>query len=68
MRIITAHFILYFTEQSISTQFYENVLSMKPTLNVPVMTEYRLNSGAILGLMPIAGLGMFLFLRRKLLT
>ncbi len=53
---MNAHFILYVTDQPSSTQFYENVLSMKPTLNVPGMTEFRLNSGAILGLMPVAGI------------
>jgi len=51
---ITAHFILYVTDQPISTQFYGNVLSIKPTLNVPGMTEFRLNSGGILGVMPVA--------------
>jgi uncharacterized protein len=51
-----AHFILYVADQATSTQFYENVLAMRPILYVSGMTEFRLNNGTILGLMPVAGI------------
>ena len=51
-----AHFILYVSDQIRSTAFYAKVLNMAPSLNVPGMTEFALNSGAILGLMPEAGI------------
>jgi catechol 2,3-dioxygenase-like lactoylglutathione lyase family enzyme len=51
-----SHFILYVKEQAASTAFYESVLRMKPTLNVPGMTEFTLSDGCILGLMPQAGI------------
>jgi catechol 2,3-dioxygenase-like lactoylglutathione lyase family enzyme len=52
-------FILYVADQQRSRDFYRTVLGMEPFLDVPGMTEFRLNEGAILGLMPnngIAGL------------
>lgn len=52
----SVHFILYVADQEISTKFYENVLAMRPTLNVPGMTEFRLNNGTVLGLMPVDGI------------
>ena len=54
--VVVAHFILYVTDQEKSTAFYRRVLDMEPTLNVPGMTEFRLNSGAVLGLMPSEGI------------
>lgn len=51
-----AHFILYVTSQERSTAFYTNVLDMAPSLNVPGMTEFTLEGGAVLGLMPEAGI------------
>ena len=53
---IHAHIILYVADQETSTKFYENVLAMRPTLHVPGMTEFRLNNGAVLGLMPVEGI------------
>lgn len=50
-----AHFILYVRDQVQSAAFYARVLDMVPSLNVPGMTEFTLNDGAILGLMPDAG-------------
>jgi hypothetical protein len=51
-----AHFVLYVREQRASTVFYRSVLAVEPTLDVPGMTEIPLPGGAILGLMPEAGI------------
>jgi len=51
-----AHFILYVSDQARSTAFYEIVLDRPPRLNVPGMTEFDLGEGAVLGLMPEAGI------------
>lgn len=47
-----AHFILYVADQAKSRSFYTRVLGVSPRLDVPGMTEFVLNDGAILGLMP----------------
>lgn len=49
-------FILYVADQAKSTEFYTKFLNMGPSLNVPGMSEFMLPNGAILGLMPIAGI------------
>lgn len=49
------HFILYVSDQSKSSAFYRNVLAQEPTLDVDGMTEFTLNEGGVLGLMPEAG-------------
>jgi catechol 2,3-dioxygenase-like lactoylglutathione lyase family enzyme len=51
----TAHFILYVPDQEASTRFYSRTLDLKPRLNVPGMTQFDLPGGAVLGLMPEAG-------------
>ncbi len=51
-----AHLIFYVADQKASAEFYERVLGMKPQLDVPGMTEFRLGEGTILGLMPSAGI------------
>lgn len=51
-----AHLIFYVSDQKASSKFYEQVLALKPQLDVPGMTEFRLGEGAILGLMPSAGI------------
>ncbi|MDP8206235.1 MAG: hypothetical protein P9L92_06195 [Candidatus Electryonea clarkiae] len=51
-----SHFILYVSDQKKSTRFYEAVLEQKPTLNVLGMTEFELNDGSVLGLMPSHGI------------
>lgn len=48
-------FILYVSDQVTATDFYSTVLGRRPTLHVPGMTEFDLG-GAILGLMPVAGI------------
>lgn len=51
-----AHFILYVSDQERSTAFYSDVLGEVPTLNVPGMTEFRLEDSTVLGLMPETGI------------
>ena len=50
-----AHLILYVADQQGSTAFYSDVLNAAPSLDVPGMSEFSLNNGAVLGLMPISG-------------
>lgn len=50
------HFILYVSDQRASAEFYAAVLGRRPDLDVPGMTEFRLEGGAVLGLMPEAGI------------
>jgi uncharacterized protein len=51
-----ANIILYVSDQKASASFYEKVLGMKPELDVPGMTEFRINDETVLGLMPSAGI------------
>lgn len=51
-----AHLILYVSDQVKSSAFYRNVFGQEPTLDVDGMTEFTLNDGAVLGLMPDAGI------------
>ncbi|NUL83042.1 MAG: glyoxalase [Armatimonadetes bacterium] len=51
-----AHLILYVADQRRSAEFYAAVLDCHPRLDVPGMTEFDLPGGAVLGLMPIAGI------------
>jgi catechol 2,3-dioxygenase-like lactoylglutathione lyase family enzyme len=51
-----AHLIFYVANQKESSEFYARVLALKPQLDVPGMTEFRLGEDAILGLMPAAGI------------
>jgi predicted enzyme related to lactoylglutathione lyase len=54
--IHTALWILYVRDQEAATRFYEAVLAQAPSLHVPGMTEFSLPGGAVLGLMPEAGI------------
>ncbi len=49
-------FIFYVENQERTTLFYENVLEAKPILNVPGMSEFKLNEYSKLGLMPESGI------------
>jgi catechol 2,3-dioxygenase-like lactoylglutathione lyase family enzyme len=51
-----AHLILYVADQAAATAFWTGVLSQSPALDVPGMTEFTLAQGAVLGLMPEAGI------------
>ena len=50
------HFILYVHDQERARAFYEAVLGVAPRLHAPGMTEFALPGGAVLGLMPEAGI------------
>jgi catechol 2,3-dioxygenase-like lactoylglutathione lyase family enzyme len=49
-------FILYVADQKRSRDFYEKLLGYEPALDVPGMTEFLLNEGCKLGLMPESGI------------
>lgn len=51
-----ANLILYVKDQQLSSVFFQKVLAMTPELDVPGMTEFRLNDETVLGLMPEAGI------------
>lgn len=53
---VTVHTILYVADQKKSTNFYTTILGMSPSLDVPGMTEFKLSSEHILGLMPEHGI------------
>ena len=55
-----AHFILYVRNQIEAAAFYSKVLMLRPSLDVPGMTEFRLSDDAVLGLMPEDGAGRLL--------
>jgi len=49
-------FILYITDQVKSRDFYKSVLKLEPSLDVPGMTEFKLENNVLLGLMPNDGI------------
>ncbi len=49
-------FILYVEDQEKSKDFYESLLNICPSLNVPGMTEFNLSKSTKLGLMPEKGM------------
>lgn len=51
-----AHFILYVADQAASAAFWRAALDSVPRLDVPGMTEFALDGGAVLGLMPASGI------------
>ncbi len=54
------HTILFVRDQAASARFYARVLDRRPRLDVPGMTELELGGGAVLGLMPEAGISRLL--------
>lgn len=54
--IAEIEFILYVKDQQKSTGFYSEILGLKPSLNVPGMTEFQLSGNCKLGLMPESGI------------
>lgn len=53
-------FILYVRDQERSRSFYSSVLGKEPELDVPGMTEFNLDHGGSLGLMPESGIARLL--------
>ena len=53
-------FILYVADQAKSKTFYQEVLHLEPSLDVPGMTEFTLENGVLLGLMPNDGIARIL--------
>jgi predicted enzyme related to lactoylglutathione lyase len=53
-------FILYVADQARSKDFYQQVLSIAPSLDVPGMTEFDLGGNCKLGLMPEKGIAKIL--------
>lgn len=49
-------FILYVKEQNKSKEFYEKLLEIDASLNVPGMTEFKLTKNTKLGIMPEKGI------------
>jgi len=47
------YFIFYVDDQTVSAAFYAAVLDLRPILDVPGITEFRLREGSILALMPL---------------
>ena len=60
MKAHRAHYVLYVADQAASRSFYTHVLDVAAALDVPGMTEIPLASGAVLGLMPEAGIARLL--------
>ena len=54
--MLEIEFILYVSDQSKSTEFYTNLLQLNPCLDVPGMTEFKINEFTKLGLMPEKGI------------
>jgi len=52
--------IFYVADQASTKNFYESVLALKPTLDVPGMTEFSLPDGSKIGFMPNAGIKQLL--------
>ena len=59
-QISAVHFILYVADQERARRFYAAALGIEPRLHVPGMTEFALAGGAVLGLMPAAGIAALL--------
>jgi len=55
-RVECAHLILYVRDQGVSAEFYQRALDCRPRLDVPGMTEFVIGGGAVLGLIPEAGI------------
>ena len=49
-------FIIYVNNQQISKDFYKKILDIKPELDVPGMTQFKISSNTFLGIMPNEGI------------
>jgi catechol 2,3-dioxygenase-like lactoylglutathione lyase family enzyme len=57
---MTTRIILFVADQGSSKAFYEHVLDVHATLDVPGMTELPLGRDSFLGLMPLRGIARLL--------
>ena len=48
--------ILFVRDQAVASKFYQELFGTAPSLNVPGMTEFKLDNNLKLGLMPLAGI------------
>lgn len=51
-----AYFILYVADQQAAATFYKTVLAAEPIVDVSGITEFELSDGAVLAVMPEAGI------------
>lgn len=58
--MLETEFILYVENQETSKLFYEKLLTIKPSLHVPGMTEFSLTPTCKLGIMPEKGIANIL--------
>jgi catechol 2,3-dioxygenase-like lactoylglutathione lyase family enzyme len=57
---VLTEFILYVADPYRAREFYERILGLSPSLDVPGMTEFDLAPGVKLGLMPETGIAKIL--------
>ncbi len=60
MKLNQIEIIIYVANQRRSTEFYEQLFLIKPSLNVPGMTEFEICNNIKLGLMPEDGIAKIL--------
>jgi len=56
MLVKKINMILFVKDQALSRDFYRALLKQEPQLDVPGMTEFRINEAVVLGLMPSKGI------------
>lgn len=56
MTIRKAHLIVYVRDPGRATAFWRAVLQREPSLDAPGMTEFEVQGGLVLGLMPESGI------------
>ena len=54
--MLEIEFIIYVSDQDKSMEFYKNLLKLDPCLDVPGMTEFKINEFTKLGIMPENGI------------
>ncbi len=54
--MLEIEFILYVSDQGKSTEFYTNLLQLNPCLDVPGMTEFKINEFTKLGILTENGI------------
>lgn len=56
MQLMKVNIILFVKDQNVSRDFYQAILKQVPQLDVPGMTEFKINEALVLGLMPSKGI------------